>query len=77
MLTEHIIHDCLIRLFRANSEESFEVLSHLLKIVGKIIDNEKAEVIRIQTKQKQVMKNSLFLLYIGNIISFENMAFLY
>ena len=44
MLTENIMHECLIKLLRSADEESLECLSRLFSTVGKLLDYEKAQV---------------------------------
>ncbi|XP_067048900.1 eukaryotic translation initiation factor 4 gamma 1-like isoform X2 [Acropora muricata] len=43
MLTESIMHDCVVKLLRSNDEESFECLCKLLVTIGKDLDHEKAK----------------------------------
>ncbi|XP_035385931.1 eukaryotic translation initiation factor 4 gamma 3-like [Electrophorus electricus] len=42
MLSEAIMHDCVVKLFMNHSEESLERLCHLLTAIGKDLDLEKA-----------------------------------
>lgn len=45
MLTENIMHDCIIRLLRYSlDEDNLECLSRLLTTIGQDIDNEKSHV---------------------------------
>ncbi len=44
MLTESIMHDCLLKLLRSNDEDSLECLCRLLTTVGKELDHAKAKV---------------------------------
>ncbi|XP_068754257.1 eukaryotic translation initiation factor 4 gamma 1-like isoform X2 [Montipora capricornis] len=43
MLTESIMHDCVVKLLKSNDEESFERLCKLLVTIGKDLDHEKAK----------------------------------
>jgi len=43
MLTEAIMHDCIVKLLKNNEEESLECLCVLLKTIGKDIEHEKAK----------------------------------
>ncbi|XP_015749602.1 PREDICTED: eukaryotic translation initiation factor 4 gamma 3-like, partial [Acropora digitifera] len=43
MLTENIMHDCVVKLLRSNDEESFECLCKLLVTIGKDLDHEKGK----------------------------------
>ena len=44
MLTENIIHDCVVKLLKSNDEESIECLCKLLVTIGKDLDHPKAKV---------------------------------
>ena len=44
MLTENIMHECVVKLLRSNDEESYECLCKLLFTIGKDLDHEKAKV---------------------------------
>ena len=44
MLTENIMHDCVVKLLKRNDEESFECLCKLLDTIGKDLDHVKAKV---------------------------------
>jgi translation initiation factor 4G len=44
MLTESIMHNCLLKLLRAQDEDSLEALCRLLTTIGKDIDQEKTKV---------------------------------
>lgn len=44
MLTESIMHDCILRLLRSHDEDSLECLCRLLTTIGKDIDYEKSKV---------------------------------
>lgn len=44
MLTESIMHDCVVKLLKSNDEESFECLCKLLFTIGKDLDHAKAKV---------------------------------
>ena len=47
MLTENIMHDCVVKLLRSTDEESYECLCKLLTTIGKDLDHEKAKVMPI------------------------------
>lgn len=44
MLTENIMHDCVVKLLKSNDEEAFECLCKLLVTIGKDLDHAKAKV---------------------------------
>ena len=44
MLTESIMHDCLLKLLRSSDEDNLECLCRLLSTIGKDIDVERARV---------------------------------
>lgn len=44
MLTEAIMHDCVVKLLKNHDEESLECLCRLLNTIGKDLDFEKAKV---------------------------------
>ena len=44
MLTESVMHDCVVKLLKSNDEESFECLCKLLFTIGKDLDHAKAKV---------------------------------
>jgi translation initiation factor 4G len=44
MLTEAIMHDCIVKLLKNHDEESLECLCRLLSTIGKDLDFEKAKV---------------------------------
>ena len=44
MLTEAIMHDCVVKLLKNHDEESLECLCRLLATIGKDLDFEKAKV---------------------------------
>ena len=46
MLTEAIMHNCIMSLFRSRDEESFESLCKLLTTIGKDLDHVKGKVSR-------------------------------
>ena len=52
MLTEGIMHDCLLKLLRSNDEDSLECLCRLVTTVGKELDHAKAKVSKIFAKRK-------------------------
>ncbi|ETE56348.1 hypothetical protein L345_17941, partial [Ophiophagus hannah] len=43
MLTEAIMHDCVVKLLKNHDEESLECLCRLLTTIGKDLDFEKAK----------------------------------
>ncbi|KAL9970594.1 hypothetical protein ACROYT_G022998 [Oculina patagonica] len=43
MLTENIMHDCVVKLLKSNDEEAFECLCKLLVTIGKDLDHVKAK----------------------------------
>lgn len=47
MLTEAIMHDCVVKLLKNHDEESLECLCRLLSTIGKDLDFEKAKVTRV------------------------------
>ncbi|PFX24037.1 Eukaryotic translation initiation factor 4 gamma 1 [Stylophora pistillata] len=44
MLTESIMHDCVVKLLKSNDEEAFECLCKLLVTIGKDLDHIKAKL---------------------------------
>lgn len=48
MLTEPIMHDCVVKLLKNHDDESLECLCRLLTTIGKDLDFEKAKVTRQQ-----------------------------
>ena len=46
MLTEKIMHDCLVRLLKSEDPEAYECLCRLLTTIGKDIDHPKNKVLR-------------------------------
>ena len=59
MLTEAIMHDCVVKLLKNHDEESLECLCRLLSTIGKDLDFEKAKV--------RTQRHS-FLTYLGHLI---------
>ena len=47
MLTENIMHKCIVELLQTNDEENLECLCKLLRTIGKDIDTDKAKVSRL------------------------------
>ncbi len=45
MLTEAIMHTCVVKLLKDGDEESLECLCQLLTTIGKDLDHERAKVI--------------------------------
>ena len=58
MLTENIMHECVVKLLQRNNEESYECLCKLLFTIGKDLDQEKAKV----SNFSEVIFSSLFYL---------------
>lgn len=50
MLTEAIMHDCVVKLLKNHDEESLECLCRLLTTIGKDLDFEKAKV-KVQNRK--------------------------
>lgn len=50
MLTEAIMHDCVVKLLKNHDEESLECLCRLLSTIGKDLDFEKAKVSKTLTE---------------------------
>lgn len=50
MLTEAIMHDCVVKLLKNHDEESLECLCRLLTTIGKDLDFEKAKVSKSEFK---------------------------
>lgn len=44
MLTENIMHECVLKLLKSHDEESLECLCRLLTTIGKELDTDKAKV---------------------------------
>lgn len=57
MLTEAIMHDCVVKLLKNHDEESLECLCRLLTTIGKDLDFEKAKVRR---RKKRTYKVTYF-----------------
>lgn len=51
MLTEAIMHDCVVKLLKNHDEESLECLCRLLSTIGKDLDFEKAKVVKHEHTQ--------------------------
>ena len=45
MLTEQIMHTCVMKLLKDRDEESLECMCKLLTTIGQMLDHEKAKVI--------------------------------
>lgn len=52
MLTEVIMHDCIVKLLKNHDEESLECLCRLLSTIGKDLDFAKAKVQNRQMKEQ-------------------------
>lgn len=57
MLTEAIMHDCVVKLLKNHDEESLECLCRLLTTIGKDLDFEKAKV---KTPNLRNLRQGLF-----------------
>lgn len=57
MLTEAIMHDCVVKLLKNHDEESLECLCRLLTTIGKDLDFEKAKVSPVDPNQEDVLYN--------------------
>lgn len=55
MLTESIMHDCVVKLLKSNDEEAFECLCKLLVTIGKDLDHIKAKP-RVDQYFAQILK---------------------
>lgn len=55
MLTEAIMHDCVVKLLKNHDEESLECLCRLLTTIGKDLDFEKAKV----SQRKNLLSSTL------------------
>lgn len=56
MLTEAIMHDCVVKLLKNHDEESLECLCRLLATIGKDLDFEKAKVKKLRTHSEIAAK---------------------
>ncbi|KAJ7324708.1 hypothetical protein JRQ81_017728 [Phrynocephalus forsythii] len=61
MLTEAIMHDCVVKLLKNHDEESLECLCRLLTTIGKDLDFEKAKMEKI-IKEKKTSSRIRFML---------------
>ena len=52
MLTEVIMHDCIVKLLKNHDDESLECLCRLLSTIGKDLDFEKAKVQNTRTHRE-------------------------
>lgn len=57
MLTEAIMHDCVVKLLKNHDEESLECLCRLLTTIGKDLDFEKAKVSQRDTVIHSVLRS--------------------
>lgn len=55
MLTEVIMHDCIVKLLKNHDDESLECLCRLLSTIGKDLDFEKAKVCSVLHQQSPVL----------------------
>lgn len=55
MLTEVIMHDCIVKLLKNHDDESLECLCRLLSTIGKDLDFEKAKVCSVLHRQSPVL----------------------
>lgn len=44
MLTENIMHECVVKLLQENNEESLECVCKLFSVIGKDLDHQRAKV---------------------------------
>lgn len=82
MLTEHVMHDVIVRLLKNQHDNSLEGLCTLLYTIGKDLDMEKARVqhfvcpsIRLFVFEQN--KNILFFIHDSKINGIASMAFLF
>lgn len=61
MLTEVIMHDCIVKLLKNHDEESLECLCRLLSTIGKDLDFEKAKVQHTHTVRQCDYKEIAFI----------------
>lgn len=54
MLTEAIMHDCVVKLLKNHDAESLECLCRLLTTIGKDLDFEKAKVSQVDPNREDV-----------------------
>jgi len=69
MLTESIMHNCIMSLFKARDEDSLECLCRLLTTIGQGLDHEKGKVTNII-----FLLASDFLLQIPHLIQFRQLS---
>lgn len=67
MLTEAIMHDCVVKLLKNHDEESLECLCRLLTTIGKDLDFEKAKVSQRETLINPVLL-SCYILHVNTTI---------
>ena len=67
MISENIMHDCIVKLLRSGpksegvqNEDSLECLCQLLTTIGKDLDHEKAKVSMINPRRLWFPKSLLF-----------------
>lgn len=74
MLTEAIMHDCVVKLLKNHDEESLECLCRLLTTIGKDLDFEKAKVGQEREREMRLQRQG------GKtgcgVFSFEDLFFL-
>ena len=54
MLLESIMHECVVKLLRANDQDSLECLCRLLATIGKDIDNDEKKVCCLPTSTSKL-----------------------
>lgn len=59
MLTEVIMHDCIVKLLKNHDEESLECLCRLLSTIGKDLDFEKAKVRQTHTPSPRSQEDAV------------------
>lgn len=60
MLTEAIMHDCVVKLLKNHDEESLECLCRLLATIGKDLDFEKAKVNKVLENTDYFLLSNVF-----------------
>lgn len=68
MLTEAIMHDCVVKLLKNHDEESLECLCRLLATIGKDLDFEKAKVNKALASADCFLHSNIFGICIAPLI---------
>ena len=70
MLTENIMHDCVLKLLRSSDDDNLECLCRLLTTIGKDLDHEKAKVRRfvLAVASDLYMSDSLLNLFAQSVM---------